>query len=334
MELRKKMVNFANVTKLDRHIEILLLENDCVIVPGLGGFVAHHVDARYDEQDGLFLPPYRTLGFNPQLTMNDSLLVQSYIAAYDLSYPEALQQIENEVDEIYHTLENEGALELNDLGRLSTNAEKKLEFEPFESGILTPPYYGLSSFDFPLLKPKIQSPAQPAMPSHPVRHGMVYIDTANGGERRISISMRVLRDMAVAAVLLIAVLLIAFPTPNRNGLPEQQIKSGMFYNIFDSSDTPNVSAQFKPMRDVGRAANVSAHYWAIVMASHVTENNAKLYASQLQDRGFKEARVYEGSGSIKVLYGHFPSQEEAYAQLKSLNGSAGFKDAWIIEIGK
>ena len=80
--------------KLDRHIEILLLENDCVIVPGLGGFVAHHVSARYDEQDGLFLPPYRTLGFNAQLRMNDSLLVQSYVDAYELSYPEALAQIE------------------------------------------------------------------------------------------------------------------------------------------------------------------------------------------------------------------------------------------------
>ena len=128
------------MTKLDRHIEILLLENDCVIVPGLGGFVAHHVSARYDEQDSLFLPPYRTLGFNAQLTMNDSLLAQSYVDAYDMSYPEALRQIENEVNEIYHTLENEGFVELSDLGKLATNSEGKLEFEPYESGILTPMY--------------------------------------------------------------------------------------------------------------------------------------------------------------------------------------------------
>lgn len=59
--------------ELDRHIEILLLSNDCVIVPDFGGFMAHHVDARYDEADGTFLPPLRTLGFNPQLKMNDSL---------------------------------------------------------------------------------------------------------------------------------------------------------------------------------------------------------------------------------------------------------------------
>ena len=28
--------------ELARHIEILLLENDCVIVPELGGFIAHY----------------------------------------------------------------------------------------------------------------------------------------------------------------------------------------------------------------------------------------------------------------------------------------------------
>ena len=29
--------------EIERHIESLLLHNDCVIVPDLGGFVAHHV---------------------------------------------------------------------------------------------------------------------------------------------------------------------------------------------------------------------------------------------------------------------------------------------------
>ena len=55
--------------EMDRHIEILLLNNDCVIVPGYGGFMAHHVDARRDETDGSILPPMRTIGFNQKLTL-------------------------------------------------------------------------------------------------------------------------------------------------------------------------------------------------------------------------------------------------------------------------
>ena len=33
--------------ELARHIEILLLENDCVIIPDFGGFIAHYQPARY-----------------------------------------------------------------------------------------------------------------------------------------------------------------------------------------------------------------------------------------------------------------------------------------------
>ena len=69
---------------LSRHIELLLLEHDCVIVPGLGGFIANHMEAHYDQEgDRTFLPPYRTVVYNQQLQINDGLLVQSYMAAYD-----------------------------------------------------------------------------------------------------------------------------------------------------------------------------------------------------------------------------------------------------------
>jgi len=109
--------------------------------------MTHHVQAHYDERDNLFLPPLRTLGFNPQLNINDSLLVQSYIEAYDISYPEALQRIAGEVEELRQHLENEGSYELNDIGVLSLNEDGHYVFTPCEAGILTPNLYGLSSFE-------------------------------------------------------------------------------------------------------------------------------------------------------------------------------------------
>ena len=133
--------------EIDRHIEILLLSNDCVIVPGLGGFMAHHVEARYDEEEQRYLPPLRTLGFNPLLKLNDSLLAQSYIEAYDISYPEATRRIEEEVDELKQHLCNEGEYELKGIGTLRINDEGNYIFEPCEAGILTPDLYGLYPFE-------------------------------------------------------------------------------------------------------------------------------------------------------------------------------------------
>lgn len=129
--------------ELHRHIEILLLDSDCVIVPGFGGFMAHHVDAVYDNEDGTFLPPYRTIGFNSQLRLNDSLLAQSYIEAYDISYPEAMRRIEAEVDELREVLQNEGTYVFENLGKISVNQEGKYEFQPLPAGILSPELYGM-----------------------------------------------------------------------------------------------------------------------------------------------------------------------------------------------
>ena len=39
--------------ELAQHIEALLLENDCVIVPNFGGFVAHYAPATYVKEENL-----------------------------------------------------------------------------------------------------------------------------------------------------------------------------------------------------------------------------------------------------------------------------------------
>ena len=134
------------MNELSRHIEILLLSNDCVIVPGFGGFVAHHKVAEYDMEEKTFYPPQRVLGFNSQLVLNDSLLVQSYAEAYDLSYPEALRKIEKEVEEIKQQIEIEGEYKFRGIGTVSKTAEGYYDFEPCVAGLVSPGLYGFTSY--------------------------------------------------------------------------------------------------------------------------------------------------------------------------------------------
>ena len=82
----------------------------------------------------MFIPPLRTLGFNPKLRVNDSLLVQSYSDAYDISFPDALTRIEAEVEELRQHVENNGVYELNNIGTLYLNAEANRRFNPVGMG--------------------------------------------------------------------------------------------------------------------------------------------------------------------------------------------------------
>lgn len=132
--------------ELARHIEFLLLENDCVIVPNFGGFIAHYQPASYDEVENLFMPPLRSIGFNPQLTMNDGLLIQSYMQAYHTDYSDATRIISEKVKELKEILYKEGCYDLVGIGTLNYTIYRTYEFNPKENGILSPTLYGLDSF--------------------------------------------------------------------------------------------------------------------------------------------------------------------------------------------
>lgn len=132
--------------ELAKHIEILLLENDCVVVPELGGFIAYHQPAYYEEDEGVFVPPTRTVGFNPQLTMNDGLLVQAYMQTYHTDFPDASRKISQKVYELKEILYNEGMVEMSGVGTLHYNMYSNYEFHPLENGILSPELYALDAF--------------------------------------------------------------------------------------------------------------------------------------------------------------------------------------------
>lgn len=210
--------------ELQRHIEILLLTNDCVIVPGLGGFMAHHIDARFDEEDNTFVPPLRTLGFNQNLTMNDSLLVQSYIECYDISYPEALRRIEDEVNELRQHLQTEGSYELNDIGMLTLNSEGNIEFRPCEAGILTPGLYGLGTFEMEPLEKAVtvmaegQSSKDEGQPDEPMVLQVAEDEQQEVAEEEkepvIVIKLSWLRNAVAVAAAVLAFFMIATPVSN------------------------------------------------------------------------------------------------------------------------
>ena len=218
-------LNFAIVIELSRHIEILLLDNDCVIVPGFGGFMAHYVSAIYDQTDGTFLPPKRTVGFNPKLTINDSLLTQSYVEAYDISYPDACKRIEEEVRELKGHLENEGFYELTDIGVLRVNSEGHYEFSPCEAGILTPSLYGLGAFEMKVLDTSVKETQEGENAMAPSTAVLPTVQNSADGEeedadRRDKRDARLIalwRNVAVACIALIVFLLLPTRLSNSQG---------------------------------------------------------------------------------------------------------------------
>lgn len=133
--------------ELAHHIEMLLLESDCVIVPGFGGFVAHYSPAAFVAQEDRFLSPIRTIGFNPRLNLNDGMLAQSYMALYDTHFSDAVKRIEKDVEAWVTALHEIGKVELANIGELRYTLHDTYAFIPYDHKIVTPFLYGLDSFE-------------------------------------------------------------------------------------------------------------------------------------------------------------------------------------------
>ncbi len=155
--------------ELAQHIEALLLENDCVIVPGLGGFVAHYASATRVREENIFLPPTRIIGFNPQLKMNDGLLVQSYMSVYGTNFSDATKMVEHKVDELIATLHEDGKVDLPNVGEVRYTIHNTFDFAPYDNKITTPYLYGLDAFEMrelsALEKPLIGNVAAYSVPA-------------------------------------------------------------------------------------------------------------------------------------------------------------------------
>lgn len=350
------------MTELERHIAKLLLDNDCVIVPGFGGFMAHHIAASYDEKNHIFLPPTRTVGFNPRLTMNDSVLAQDYVSCYDLSYPEALKRIESEVDEFRQMILGEdGGHELCGIGRLYALENGEYDFIPNDNGITTPATYGFQAFELDTLPATESAPeSTPAASAADIRKTepspfAAYSPIAEAAPSpahneeeeaeqptlSLNIPVKMLRHMAAACIVLFVMLSI----PSRLGdastgtTSQSAIDAKWLYEIMPKEMTSGkpeslvASEKAAQAKADGQADESDAlPYYTIVLASRVSIKNAQQYVSKLHQQGMAEASVCRHNGFTKVIYRKFASRAEANSALSQLKADSSFADSWITEI--
>ena len=353
--------------ELARHIEILLLDNDCVIVPGLGGFVTHHIPARHIEEECKFLPPYRTLGFSPKMTMNDGLLVQSYMQAYDTNYPSALRLVEEKIEELKDELQKNGLFDLHGIGTLRQNVEGEYNFTPLEAGLLSPSLYGLGAFEMHTLE-QIQGVEDTSATNIPLA---APAELPQDEEKAIVISMnRKWVTRAVAACIgLLFILAISIPTftgsmnlaeskplvewinnickqetiakvdmspkadkaivKNKATAPKKEVKT----TPVPQEETTPAAVESPKAEAPAPAVNTAEPYYTIVLVSSITTKNAERFANEMAQKGYPESKVLQKDNLNRVVYSQFASEADAWNQLHKLRKeSSDFTEAWILKV--
>ena len=137
---------------LDPHIHYLLFRHDCIIIPGLGGFVANNRSSFLNPAHHTFTPPSKRIAFNSSLRIGDGLLANHVSKTLGISYQDAMAEIDKYVRNSMLTIANGNDLAIDQVGVLCYDAEKNLQFTP-DGGInYLIESFGLTTIHSPAIK--------------------------------------------------------------------------------------------------------------------------------------------------------------------------------------
>ncbi len=137
--------------KIAGYVGDLLYDYECVVIPGLGGFITNDKSAQVVAVTHHFKPPFREVHFNVHLKANDGLLINYVARNENLSYGEAKSRVDQFSFQCMRALDNGKRIRFHGIGSLSRDADKNIVFTQDKSVNYNPEAFGLGSFMSPAI---------------------------------------------------------------------------------------------------------------------------------------------------------------------------------------
>ncbi|MDD4148650.1 MAG: SPOR domain-containing protein [Bacteroidales bacterium] len=329
----------------------LIKDNDCVIIPGFGGFVCNYFEAKIDLSNQEFYPPVKKIAFNRELKNNDGLLINYLTREYNIEWKEAENHVKDFVNELNTVLQNNKVLRFGSIGEFSIK-DNALVFIPSLEQNLLEASYGLKRFNFPMLKTAkkgVEIQKQPILSKS---------KEAKSNKRKRLISPAFFYTSAAAVIAGLIVIAFQFDWisyeklplhENANIVPVELLKNSSTSEITNNSipvdNKINVIADNVVVED-DLSADVKIEAEIVVEATIINHNesfnvhviggsfsnitNADNYKLNLINSGFSSQVLPVNNGMYRVSVKSFADNSVAIAELKSLRDKTGNQSLWVL----
>ncbi len=340
----------------------LLRDNDCVIIPGFGGFVANCFEAKADLRKQEFFPPSRRVAFNEGLQNNDGLLMNYLCQEDKIDWDSANNYVKKFVSEINLKLEDNQQVKFENLGVFSKKSGN-LVFVPANEVNLLDSSYGLTRFDFPMIssdkgvikvqsqKPVSQSKSAKLNKKKKSKKPIFYIVTAAAvlvGLTFVTIQYDLVNYFPtksnVEQVNIIPVDVVANELDTNNTVEntsnietnEVEVLNDVVNENNTTEEDTNLTEEttdvvVEPVVEiqetVGINSSLSVH---VIAGSFSNKINAQNLQESLNDSGFVSQVLPQNNGMYRVTVKSYASQELAVSELESLRSQANNSSLWVM----
>ena len=322
------MLYLCSMIELSTHIEYLLLSHDEVSVPQLGTFIVKEMSSRRIDEEGIFLPPYRTVSFKWNEQEEGDKLIASLSKMHKLPRQEARILCSEYIDELMQTLEEDGSVPFGSMGFMLRDADTgEIAFMPLQAGIASPSYYGLDAIPFAKLSHEVRQQRAKRQKAKKVKLTSIQADHDT---ITIRINRRVFNyaSAAAASIVLFFAITSPFGKSITSGIGQ---KAEFFFAPKSTSETetkPLVATEPKSEAEVAPVPSETSKDYVIVLASALSEKRALNYAAQLQELGYNAQACIDGK-MVRVIIPGFATEDEAYEKIRDCKAECkDFSQAW------
>jgi nucleoid DNA-binding protein len=335
-------------------IRKLLFLEDCVIIPGLGGFVARYRPAVIDKTTGTFIPPSKEIVFNNELLQNDGILVSFLANQNGITIERARQDVDVYVEEAKKKLAKGSSVFIDGVGHFFRDKNQDIRFQSDPGTNLLPDSYGLASFNLKEIRREIIPVVQNILPTRNEEAPVTVEFTVN--TPRKSNTSRNLRRIAIAMPLLIVFSLLPYhsrvtdtlTSSSASMLPEASLfrlnypdpipadtSRVIEYPIGEAVATDTLVIENEPVKEEVKSETVASEVVKVVAGKFpviagcfkVEENAIKLH-KQLVDKGYPATITPSRTGLFKVSVQSFATRQEAIDGLARLKKAEPGMQLW------
>lgn len=294
------------------YIKELLLLNDCVIIPGFGGFVSNYKPARV--QSAQFTPPSKEISFNEKLTFNDGLLINHLVEKEGDNYLAASKKVELLVQELNYRLTDGETIAIDGVGHLAYDDNENLTFNPALRENLNLDSYGLTAFSYETLYAK------------------KLVRTKITAEERDAVQVffqkRTFKKVLVAIPLLFALALVPIKN-NTSNLQKSNLSS-----LTEMMSARESVQEIEPIAAVVEASEaieepVQNHPYFIIGGSFRSEENAEKFVKQKQAEGFNAQNIGVIKGLHYIALDSFANFQQAKAAQDRIKDEKPESGVWV-----
>ena len=322
------------MNNIDPIIKELLVLHDCVIFPGLGGFVAQYASSSISDDNLIFKPPFKQILFNKNLTNNDGLLANSISKEWGISYEESVEKLSSLLFKINNEIKTNKQFSFEGIGILY-EVNGILNFKQQSENLL------LESFG-------LRSINMNDFLSHSSEGKIISIKSKSDVKQ-------IIKNWSVAAAVIVLLFYSAW-IPLKTNLfnrdsdfsysdlnpftfskrgPSQEIKSNLVHKVPLSSENTVSKSLIKTKKEIKKPISISLNNktksfsYEVIIGSFGEEKNAKNLIKKLRKKSFKARQLPFFKQLFRVSAGKFSNKKNAVEYQKQIKKKLHIS-SWIL----